>query len=147
MNNNEEAGAEDTSRRTFLQRLTGGVLGLGAVVGSWPMFRALVPNILYEPPKRIRLGRPDAFQMGMTYLDEHRVFLLREGNSYSAVSGVCSHLGCTVAATSDGRTLDCPCHGSRYALDGAVLHGPADEPLTSLELEPTEDGGFLVRPG
>jgi len=40
MKKNEETGLESTNRRTFLQRMTGGVLGLGAAVGSWMRSRS-----------------------------------------------------------------------------------------------------------
>jgi Rieske Fe-S protein len=44
----------------------------------------------------------------------------------------CSHLGCSVAFNQAEKSLDCPCHGSRFHLDGSVQHGPAAYPLAHL---------------
>ncbi|MFI5283186.1 MAG: ubiquinol-cytochrome c reductase iron-sulfur subunit [Candidatus Dormibacterales bacterium] len=44
----------------------------------------------------------------------------------------CSHLGCSIALNKDAKSFDCPCHGSRFHLDGTVLHGPAAAPLSHL---------------
>jgi Rieske Fe-S protein len=44
----------------------------------------------------------------------------------------CSHLGCSVALNKDAKSFDCPCHGSRFHLDGTVLRGPAAAPLSHL---------------
>jgi glycine/D-amino acid oxidase-like deaminating enzyme/nitrite reductase/ring-hydroxylating ferredoxin subunit len=46
-----------------------------------------------------------------------------------ALSALCTHQGCQVAFNAVERSWDCPCHGSRFDIDGAVLHGPAMKPL------------------
>jgi glycine/D-amino acid oxidase-like deaminating enzyme/nitrite reductase/ring-hydroxylating ferredoxin subunit len=46
-----------------------------------------------------------------------------------AVSLRCTHLGCLLRFNGAERSWDCPCHGSRFDVDGAVLEGPATKPL------------------
>ncbi|MEZ0357607.1 ubiquinol-cytochrome c reductase iron-sulfur subunit [Mycobacterium sp. SA01] len=53
----------------------------------------------------------------------------------------CTHAGCKLSTVTDG-TLDCPCHGSRFGLDGAVLRGPAVTPLTQVAVRVA--GGNIV---
>jgi Rieske Fe-S protein len=53
-------------------------------------------------------------------------------NTVVAVSRTCTHEGCMVLLPAvPGQTLDCPCHGSRFTTDGAVVNGPAARPLPS----------------
>ena len=47
---------------------------------------------------------------------------------FKGFSSTCTHKGCTVDKIADG-TIDCPCHGSKFNLDGSVAHGPAQKPL------------------
>jgi nitrite reductase/ring-hydroxylating ferredoxin subunit len=46
-----------------------------------------------------------------------------------AVSLRCTHLACLLRFNSAERSWDCPCHGSRFDVDGEVLEGPAVNPL------------------
>ena len=147
------------TRRGFLGRLTAAVAAAGALVAGWPLFRSLVPNVLYEPPKKFRIGTPDSFQEGVTFLEQHRIFLFRESSSYHAISGICTHLGCTVKFSAFGspqeetvrqytfRSLGefhCPCHGSKFRGEGTNFSGPAPRPLKCLRLELSPATGELV---
>lgn len=42
---------------------------------------------------------------------------------------LCSHMKCHLVFNSYEKTWDCPCHGSRFDLDGNVICGPAKENL------------------
>jgi len=60
------------------------------------------------------------------------VALIRAGGRWFAYEDECTHAECPLSADGevDGTTLICNCHGSEFDLEtGAVLLGPADEPL------------------
>lgn len=52
-----------------------------------------------------------------------------------AVSDICTHLGCNVRYDPVRNILSCPCHGSTYALTGAVLQGPSIRPLARYQTQ------------
>ena len=63
-------------------------------------------------------------------LDGEKVAAYRdEDGTLHCVSATCTHLGCQVAFNAAERSWDCPCHGSRFDIDGHVLQAPAVEDL------------------
>jgi glycine/D-amino acid oxidase-like deaminating enzyme/nitrite reductase/ring-hydroxylating ferredoxin subunit len=72
--------------------------------------------------------RPGEARIQQDGLGKTGVFKAEDG-SLHAVSLRCTHLGCLLRFNEAERSWDCPCHGSRFAVDGAVLEGPATRPL------------------
>lgn len=150
---------EKGDRRDFLLKLGigSGIAALGAqTVAS---MRSLVPNVSYDAPTTVKLGMPNDFPDGLKFLPDERLFVFRQGNTFHAVSAVCTHLGCTVRAealpqpemkTVEGQSLRlthrflCPCHGSKYTGDGSNVSGPAPKPLAWYHLSVAVDDGQLV---
>jgi Rieske Fe-S protein len=61
---------------------------------------------------------------------------------FSALDAICTHERCTVAYNALNLTLDCPCHGSSYEVDGRVINGPAVRALSRFTA--TSDGTTLT---
>ena len=62
---------------------------------------------------------------------------------FKGFSAKCTHKGCTVNKVADG-TIDCPCHGSKFNLDGTVANGPATKPLENKAISVQGDSIVLV---
>jgi Rieske Fe-S protein len=66
-------------------------------------------------------------------------FVVKNQGKVEVLAQNCSHLGCSVAFNAEARSFDCPCHGSRFHVDGTVLHGPAAYPLSHLKWNQAND--------
>ena len=64
------------------------------------------------------------------------VFAVRDPSGKLYVrSAACTHIGCHLHWNSFERCWDCPCHGSQFSIDGAVLNGPAIHPIEAVEVK------------
>jgi Rieske Fe-S protein len=72
----------------------------------------------------------------MVRLDGERVAAYRDDQgTLHAVAPHCTHLGCLVTFNTAEVTWDCPCHGSRFDVDGRVIQGPATKDLAVKEVQ------------
>jgi cytochrome b6-f complex iron-sulfur subunit len=113
----------------------------GVTVGS---ARFMFPNILYEPSKKYKIGRPQEYLEGVTFLPEKRIFVVQFGGKYKALSAVCTHLGCTPNWVEERRRYECPCHGSIFNERGINIAGPAPSPLPWYQIALATDGRLSV---
>lgn len=72
---------------------------------------------------------------GRIFKERKVVVTQPQEGEFKAFSAVCTHQGCIVSSVSD-ETIDCACHGSRFTItDGAVVRGPATQPLPAEKIE------------
>jgi Rieske Fe-S protein len=78
------------------------------------------------------LGKAAAVPVGggAVFAAQKVVVTQPQAGRYVGLSAVCTHEGCIVGSVAGG-TINCPCHGSRYHLDGTVARGPAARALAS----------------
>lgn len=147
MNHSNPSEPDDVSRRGFFQLTLGWLAGALAVAASATgAVRFLVPNVLFEPSQIFKAGKPDDFADGsVTFLEDERVFLVRQGNTYRCLSAICTHLGCTVNRADHG--YHCPCHGSVFDEQGNVKGGPAPRGLAWFDVSLSKDNRLVVDKG
>jgi cytochrome b6-f complex iron-sulfur subunit len=135
----------DPERRDFLTRIGVGAcaaagLGSGAVTLDY-----LTPKVLFEPPTTFKAGTPADYPDGTVRFNrEQKAYIVGGSGGVYALSAVCTHLGCITRFRSDENVIACPCHGSRFDIEGNVVHGPAPRPLPWLEVRPDPSGILVV---
>jgi cytochrome b6-f complex iron-sulfur subunit len=150
---------QGSTRRSFLARLSLWVGGVAAGGSVFAVVRSLIPNVLYEPSKKVKIGTLDFIPEGVTLFKDAKTFVFKHSSGgktkIHAVSAVCTHLGCIVQHTESEESksgirdkstvgFSCACHGSQFTIDGDVVKGPAPEPLPWLAVSISPDDGQLV---
>ncbi|MQY27333.1 Cytochrome b6-f complex iron-sulfur subunit [Nocardia sp. RB56] len=91
------------------------------------------------------LARTSDIPVGSGLILGNIVVTQPDPGNYLGFSTTCTHLGCAVNAVGGG-TIDCPCHGSKFNLDGTVAVGPATRPLDPRPVT-AESGWVVAGPG
>jgi cytochrome b6-f complex iron-sulfur subunit len=137
--------AEDNAifRRDFLGTLTKGTLISSGVLAFLGVLKFLMPAVLPTLSTTFKIGSPDHFPVDSSQVyPDRNVIVYRDDDGIYAISLVCTHLGCIVTPTSSG--FSCPCHGSKFDLEGNVLAEPAPRGLSWLAVEMTPGGKLVV---
>ena len=126
------------SRRDFIKLSTNALFGLSGLIALGGLLRYLSYLPGPEKPTEFDLGDVVNYPAGSRTVrsDIPAVIYNRDGKIV-AHSLICTHLGCTIS--ENGAEFECPCHGSRFDENGAVLAGPAQQPLKNLTVEILED--------
>jgi cytochrome b6-f complex iron-sulfur subunit len=139
-----EEGPAEPERRDFLTRLGVGACAVACVGSGLVTLDFLRPKVLFEPPTTFRAGSALDYPEGtVRFNKEQKAYVIGGPTGVYALSAVCTHLGCITRFRSDESVIACPCHGSRFDLEGNVIHGPAPRPLPWLEVR-AEPTGILV---
>jgi Rieske Fe-S protein len=86
---------------------------------------------------------PSELPNGITFFD--RIIAVKKAGNITFLSSRCTHLGCRIQS-SENDELICPCHGSRFGMDGRNLMGPATKPLTRFSFRTVQGtGGFIIK--
>jgi cytochrome b6-f complex iron-sulfur subunit len=108
--------------------------------------RFLMPNVLSEPPSKVKVGFPDTFDDGKVverFKDQNMWVVRSEGRIY-ALSTTCTHLGCSPNWLEKEAKFKCPCHGSGFYMSGINFEGPAPRPLERWGISIGDDGQIVV---
>lgn len=119
----------ETERRGFLKLVSKGTwafcLGGIAILSE----RFIRPPRNLDLSRRLPLGPLSQLPPGASkHLKNHDVYLFHGPQGLYAMSGRCTHLGCSILRTPEG--FSCPCHGAQFDLNGTPTSGPASSPLT-----------------
>ncbi len=132
---------EPVSRRGVVKYIALGFSALATAAG------VLTPIVAYLwPPKRganeaggrvaiastadLPPGKGQVFSV-----NNKPVIVVNTPDGFSALSAVCTHLGCIVFWNEQKQVVACPCHEAFFNTNGAVISGPPPEPLPQYRLQ------------
>jgi len=132
------------SRRSFFSLAGRAVLWASGVLTTLGIARFLSYQPQVNRKTIFNLGPASQYPPGsITLWPEAKTVLVHTPAGLQAFSTICPHLGCEV--TRETEFFTCPCHGSRFGLDGSLINGPAGSPMERLTLETGESGDLVLK--
>ncbi|HEX7191854.1 MAG TPA: Rieske 2Fe-2S domain-containing protein [Thermoanaerobaculia bacterium] len=139
---------DEQSRRDFFVTVGVGACAVAVAGSAMTTLDYMKPKVLFEPSTSFVAGSPLDFTEGVVRFNkEKKAYVIGAPGGVYALSAVCTHLGCITRFRSDERAIACPCHGSRFDLEGNVVHGPAPRPLPWLDVTLDAAGNLVVDTG
>lgn len=132
------------SKRGFLKLLFLSVMAasFGGVI--YPIIRYLSPLSQQQAAEKIEILKdevPSGKAKFFTYKGNPAV-VIHTKTGFTALSAVCTHLGCIVKWLEDKNEFQCPCHAGRFDAAGKVISGPPPNPLPQIAV--AESGAKIV---
>ncbi|OHB25941.1 MAG: cytochrome B6 [Desulfuromonadaceae bacterium GWB2_53_15] len=126
---------ENDGRRNFLGICLGGLATLAAAAVSFPVFRYLAPRSSKVTNGKVTIlekDMPEGEAKFFEFAGSSAVLVRKRGGELTALSAVCTHLGCIVQWEKDKQDFLCPCHAGRFTPEGVVISGPPPKALTKI---------------
>jgi cytochrome b6-f complex iron-sulfur subunit len=126
---------QEIDRRKFLGIAIGGVLVAAAGAITYPLYKFLAPRKSKDARQKVAIADSDVPVGGAKFFEfEGRTAVLvrKSGGALTALSAVCTHLGCIVQWQQDKEQFLCPCHGGQFSAEGTVIAGPPPRPLATI---------------
>ena len=84
-----------------------------------------------NPDKKIVLPLKN-INDGITYIQKSQIFIYKKENKLDIYDAHCTHMGCILNFNQAKQQFNCPCHKSRFDIDGVKLRGPANRDLDKI---------------
>jgi Rieske Fe-S protein len=153
---------DQLTRRSFLSLATWAIGGFMGVAMAIPAIAYLIGPSLQRTKNEnwVRLGSTSKVELGTptlfkTTVEDQTGWIVSEaeisayvitenGRDFTALSNICTHLGCRVRWIPDSKTFFCPCHNGIFDSQGQVISGPPPRPLDQYETKVENDQLYIL---